>query len=94
MAEEILRLKAKLTPIGTLRGVFSQPWHLSARLSIERIIQGNTYDGPYVVDPKFVQQVLETQYKTMVDDVTVHAIEVSRVSNPSGGNTVYIGGQF
>ena len=94
MAEEILRLKAKLTPIGTLRGVFAQPLHLTARLSIERIIQGNSYEGPYIVDPAFVEQVLETQYKTMQDDVTVHPIEVSHVTNPSGGNTVYIGGLF
>ena len=94
MAEEILRLKAKLTPIGTLQGVFAQPQHLSASLSIERIIQGRTYEGPYTVNPMFIQQVLETQNKTMADDVTVHAIEVSRVSNPAGGNTIYIGGRF
>ena len=50
------------------------------------------YTGAYDVDPKFTAQKLETKGKKMLDDVTVEAIEVQRVSNTSGGRTVYIGG--
>lgn len=94
MPSEIHRLRAVLTPVGTLRCTLTGGRRLSARLSIERIIQNGsgTYAGPYQVDPSFDEQMLETAQKVMADDVTVHAIEVSRVSNPSGGITVYIGG--
>lgn len=50
------------------------------------------YTGAYDVDPKFTEQKLATNGKKMLDDVTVEAIEVQRVSNTSGGRTVYIGG--
>lgn len=50
------------------------------------------YTGAYDVDPKFEAQKLATNGKKMLDDVTVEAIEVQRVSNTSGGITVYIGG--
>lgn len=53
---------------------------------------GETYEGPYTVDPDFEGQILDTNRKVMTDDVTVNAIEVQRVSNLSGGVTVYIGG--
>ncbi len=52
----------------------------------------DTYDGEYTVDPDFTQQVLRTKSKLMNENVTVNAIEVQRVSNASGGRTVYIGG--
>lgn len=57
-----------------------------------RPIAGDPYPGPYVVDPAFSEQILETRNKVMTDDVTVNPIEVSRTSNPAGGITVYIGG--
>lgn len=50
------------------------------------------YTGAYDVDPNFTAQKLATNGKKMLDDVTVEAIEVQRVSNTSGGRTVYIGG--
>lgn len=56
------------------------------------IIEPDAYTGEYVVDPDFTGTVLQTSGKKMLDDVTVNAIEVARVSNPSGGKTVYIGG--
>lgn len=50
------------------------------------------YQGRYVVDPRFYEQVLETKDLRMLDDVTVNSIEVARTTNPAGGTTVYIGG--
>ena len=52
----------------------------------------DVYDGEYEVDPSFDTQVLQTRRKLMENDLTVNAIEVSRVSNQYGGKTVYIGG--
>ena len=53
---------------------------------------GDIYDGSYTVDPTFNSQTIPTKDKTMADDISVSAIEVNSVSNPFGGNTVYIGG--
>lgn len=50
------------------------------------------YYGDYRVIPKFTETVLQTKNKFMKDNVSVSPIEVARVSNPSGGTTVYIGG--
>lgn len=52
------------------------------------------YEGSYYVKPNFDVQTLQTAHKFMAHNVTVDAIEVSTVSNPYGGNTVYIGGIF
>lgn len=57
-------------------------------------ISGDIYKGTYIVDPSFDEQTFETKNKTMLNDMTVNAIEVSRVSNIQGGTTVYIGGIF
>lgn len=51
-----------------------------------------TYRGDYIVEPDFTEQVLATKNKMLTDNVKVSAIEVQRVSNTSGGRTVYIGG--
>ena len=50
------------------------------------------YRGDYIVEPDFTEQVLATKNKMLMDNVKVSAIEVQRVSNTSGGRTVYIGG--
>lgn len=50
------------------------------------------YTGPYEVDPRFENITLSTSGKLMKHDVIVHEIYVGRVTNPSGGKTVTIGG--
>lgn len=55
-------------------------------------VGGDPYTGDYVVDPSFVKSTLPTKNKLLLEDVTINPIEVARVSNPSGGTTVYIGG--
>ena len=50
------------------------------------------YDGDYSVKPKFEEQILKTKNKVMDFDVDVKPIPVEKVSNPSGGNTIIIGG--
>lgn len=48
------------------------------------------YEGPYEVTPKVEAQTLPTKEQLMKSDVTINAIPVFRVSNTSGGTTVYI----
>ena len=61
-------------------------------LSIIGRCHHETYDGTYEVLPPFSRQTLNTHNKLMTDDLTVRPIEVSRTSNPQGGNTIFIGG--
>lgn len=49
------------------------------------------YEGEYVVDPKFEPQRLETNKKSMYNDVTVNEIAVLEVGNLGGGYTMTIG---
>ena len=49
------------------------------------------YEGSYEVDPRKIQQILETANKSMENDVVINPIFYSEVENPAGGNTVYIG---
>lgn len=72
--------------------VYPNEYLLSA--SVAEIIRtgGDPYTGDYVVDPSFVKSALPTKDKLLLEDVTVNPIEVARVSNLSGGTTVYIGG--
>ena len=49
------------------------------------------YEGEYEVNPRKVQQILETKNKSMANDVVINPIFYSEVTNPQGGNTVVIG---
>ncbi len=51
------------------------------------------YDGPYSIVPKVSDQQFETTAKLMNENLSVLAIPVLSVSNPSGGVTVTIGGE-
>lgn len=88
------QLVGTLTGLVNLSGSLSTIQGLSGTLSTDGVITRPIpeYDGVYIVDPSFDEQVLETRDKLMSDDVTVNAILVNTVSNPAGGNTVYIGG--
>lgn len=77
-----LRLSVGKEPVYKLSAIQAQPIYTG----------GEKYDGDYEVTPKFTEEVLKTKNKIMKDNVLVHPIEVARVSNPSGGTTVYIGG--
>lgn len=86
MAEQKLKYKVKMVDNSSVFAISMRDIQTISR------IDGEPYEGEYEVDPTFEIQTLLTAHKYMADNVTVHAIEVSTVSNPSGGNTVYIGG--
>lgn len=55
-------------------------------------VVAETYKGEYEVTPGVSDVFLYTKDKLMEDDVTVHPVPFYEVSNPSGGNTITIGG--
>lgn len=57
-------------------------------------VGGDPYAGEYAVDPDFTGHTLPTKNKLLLENVVVNPIEVTSVSNTSGGKTVYIGGIF
>lgn len=57
-------------------------------------VGGEPYEGEYEVTPKISSQTLATAKKLMKDDVTVKAIPYFDVSNPAGGQTIYIGSEL
>ena len=77
-----LRLSVRKEPVYKLSAIQAQPVYTG----------GEEYDGDYKVIPTFTEEVWKTKNKLMKDNVLVYPIEVARVSNPSGGTTVYIGG--
>ena len=60
--------------------------------AVTRIPAGDVpvYDGPYEAIPKVEAQTLPTENKLMLEDISVRAIPYFNVSNPAGGNTIYI----
>lgn len=57
------------------------------------LLAPEVYEGEHVVIPKSEAQVLQTKKKYMEDNVTVTAIPYFNVTNPSGGQTIYIGSE-
>lgn len=49
------------------------------------------YKGEYEVEPRKVEQTLDTKNKSMKEDVIVHPIFYAETSNISGGLTAVIG---
>ena len=52
------------------------------------VIDADPYEGPYLVIPKTIDQVLATKNKTMRDDVTVTEIPYAETSNIHGTTVV------
>lgn len=70
------------------------PEEYSLEISAAEVVNssGLPYEGDYLVHPDFTGTTLPTKGKVLFEDVEVKPIAVSRVTNPSGGKTVYIGG--
>lgn len=63
------------------------------KIEVESITGGDPYRGEYEVTPKTEAQTLPTKQKTMMRDLTVGAIPYYDVSNPAGGQTIFIGNE-
>lgn len=49
------------------------------------------YDGSYTVTPMVISQELQTRRKQMKENLKINEIPFFDVSNPAGGQTIYIG---
>ena len=74
-----------------MSGSLSSSGKISGQVNVPERMDSDVYTGNYIVDPRFETQTLETKNKLMYDNVTINEIAVSRVSNPQGGNTIWIG---
>lgn len=81
-----------LSGTSKLSGVLSGTGQLEGVLSIPERYGGDPYQGDYEVIPSAGFQLLLTADKTLEDDILVHPIPYSEVSNLSGGYTATIGG--
>jgi hypothetical protein len=97
-------LSGRLSNRSMLRGALSPAGNVFGRISGEQKLYGTIqpstdtechhkrYDGDYVVDPKaYEETVLKTNKKLMDNDVTVHEIPITIVTNIGGGATACIG---
>lgn len=97
-----MSIVGSLTPMATISGSLSSvnaeitgklsgTGGIAGQINVPERIDAEVYDGDYIVYPRFDEQTLETKNKLMKDDVTINEIAVSKVTNPQGGNTVWIG---
>lgn len=75
---------------GSLNGSISSKGTLSGTISKPTFLGGEEYQGAYEVTPKVEAQTMPTKNKVLIDDMTVNAIPIYKVTNSSGGTTVYI----
>lgn len=86
----MVRINVSSSPSVTFRfGQDASP-NIAVELGRPVYTGGEPYDGPYEVTPKVSAQTLQTAQKFMREDVSVRAIPYFDVSNPAGGNTIYI----
>ena len=86
----MVRINVSSGPAVTFRfGQVASP-AMSVELGRPVYMGGEPYEGPYDVTPKVTAQTLPTAKKLMREDVSVRAIPYFDVSNPAGGNTIYI----
>ena len=48
------------------------------------------YEGEYIVTPKIEEQIIPTKDKVLAEDMTIKSIPIYRVTNQTGGTTIYI----
>lgn len=85
----VVPLKGEISGVQELSGSINAVGSLEGGLSVD--LAQTPYSGPYEVDPRKVEQILDTAHKSMARDVTVNAIAYIEVGNLSGGTTATIG---
>ena len=86
----MVRINVSSGPSVTFRFWQTDSLAMAVELGRPVYIGGDPYEGPYNVTPKVTAQTLPTAKKFMQEDVSIRAIPYFDVSNPAGGNTIYI----
>lgn len=85
-------LKATISAVNKINGTIKEKT-ISATSSVPKVIKTaeKPYEGEMYVIPRIEDQVLQTNNRYFMDDLTVGKIPIYETSNPEGGETVYIG---
>ena len=67
-------LESEMAIIDTIRGTMSSQETVRGDITIPSSVGGDPYEGNYSVTPSAEVQVLNTQYKTMSQNVTINPI--------------------
>lgn len=87
-----MTISGKITTRGSINGTIGAKGSVSGQIGKADKVYPPAYEGAYEVTPIYDDVILETNQRYMTDDVTVKAIPVYEVQNPSGGTTIIIGG--
>ncbi len=68
--------------------VIEESLSLDFDIGVVTVVDADPYEGEYIVEPKTVEQKLETKHKKMKDDVTVLEIPYAETSNLYGTTVV------
>ena len=71
---DVAALESELAIIDTIRGTMAAQETVRGDISIPSSVGGDPYEGSYSVTPSTETQVLNTQYKTMSQNVTINPI--------------------
>lgn len=83
-----VKLVGKLSKEGTLIGHIRTDINLIGKLS--KSMDYDNYDGSYQVTPTADGQIIPTDDKRMIEDITINPIPYAEVSNQANGITVTI----
>lgn len=81
-----------LSGTSELTGMLSETGQFYGELSVPERIKADPYEGPWDIIPDTDFNLLPTADRWCEDDILVHPIPYSEVSNTSGGYTAIIGG--
>lgn len=89
---EVHQVDVELTTVREVTANFSPVTEITGTIELPAFRPIDKYAGPYEVIPMWTEQRLDTEGKQMTDDIKVYEIPIYKTSNPSGGDTVIIGG--
>lgn len=87
------KLRGNIKSSLTLSGNICSKVSLNGAISKPKYVNHEKYQGDYVVTPKVNAQTMPTKDKLLIEDMTIKAIPIFKVSNTTGGNTVFIGNE-
>lgn len=85
-------LKGELSCDQNLSGTLTEIGNLTGTINASSVNDFEQFSGPYEMVPTaFSPQVLDTQNKILLDNITIKEIPFYETSNLSDGITAYIG---
>ena len=89
---EVHQINIDLKTVREVTANLSSVTEITGTIELPTLRPIDKYTGPYEVTPVWTEQRLETEGKQLTEDIKVFEIPIYKTSNPSGGDTVIIGG--